>query len=474
MACEGIFMSVVSALRRAGVRAPVAAGAILGMAAAAWLGGAPGAMASPSAAQVTATATPGTQLWLSTWDGNGGFNFALATAISPNGSTVYVTGRSGSNDDLTTIAYDAATGAQLWLAGPGPSVIPWAIAVSPDGKTVYVTGSGYTTIAYNAATGAQLWMSSYGSFSVAKSVVVSPDGSTVYVTGYSQGATSSDDYVTVAYNAATGAQRWLSKYNNGGIDQARSIAISPSGGMLYVTGRSAGRGFDAATVAYKASNGARVWVSRYNGKANKNDYANGITVAPNGRTVFITGGSIGKTSFADYATVAYDAKTGRQLWVKRYNGPANLWDYGRWVAVTPNSNTVVVTGYSWGGATAYDYATIAYNAHTGAPLWTSRYSATPPGYNNDQANAIAISPDGTTAYVTGYSENAGTESDFATVAYSVATGAQLWASRYDDPSHSFDSANAMVLSPDGSTLYVTGYSEAGTSPYQYATIAYQT
>jgi outer membrane protein assembly factor BamB len=469
-------MSLVSALRRLRGRAPVAAGAVLGLAAAAWLGGAPGAMAARSGNQVAATAAPGTQLWLSTWNGPGnGYDFAQAMAVSPDGSTVFVTGRSGDNNDLATVAYNASTGTQLWVAGPGPSVIPWAIAVSPDGKTVYVTGSGYTTIAYDAATGAELWTSSYGTFSVGKSLVVSPNGSTVYVTGYSKG--SADDYVTIAYDAATGAQRWVSTYDNGGINQARTIAISPNGSTLYVTGRSTGRAhlnFDDATVAYKASTGAQVWVSRYNGKANKDDYANDVVVAPNGRTVFITGGSNGKTSDTDYATIAYNASTGKRLWVERYNGPANLWDYGRWLAVTPDSKTVVVTGQSWGGATAYDYATIAYNASTGAPLWTKRYSATPPGYNNDYPDAIAISPDGSTVYVSGYSENAGTESDFATVAYSVSTGSQLWASRYDDPEHSFDGGDAMVLSPDGSTLYVTGYSTSTATLADYTTIAYQT
>ena len=55
---------------------------------------------------------------------------------------------------------------------------------------------------------------------------------------------------------------------------------------------------------------ARRWASRYN--AHGADTASSVAVSPGGATVFVTGRSRGATSNFDYATVAYNAATGLQ------------------------------------------------------------------------------------------------------------------------------------------------------------------
>ena len=238
---------------------------------------------------------------------------------------------------------------------------------------MYVTGQGassdnpeYATVAYNAATGAQLWVKGYrypgGSTAAATAVTISPSGKAVYVTG-SYEAASSAGYATVAYNATTGAQLWVRRYSpKGGSDTAYSVAVSPSGKMVFVTGGVYGGGGegdeDYATVAYNAATGAQVWAKRYN-PTGGSDYARAVAVSPNGKTVYVTG-----ASGPDYATIGYNAATGAQLWVKRVVGEniASLPGTALSMAVSRTTGSVFVTGYLvWSGPSIFDYTTVAYH-----------------------------------------------------------------------------------------------------------------
>src|SRR6266487_3921662 len=110
-------------------------------------------------------------------------------------------------------------------------------------------------------------------------------------------------------SAATGATLWVRRYDGpaNGDDAAASVAVSPAGGTVYVTGYSTGAtsGPDYVTAAYNAATGATLWVRRYDGPANSTDAAYSVAVSSSTGTVFVTGISYGATSGADYLTVAY-------------------------------------------------------------------------------------------------------------------------------------------------------------------------
>jgi len=441
-----------------------------------------GARASPSPG-------PGSQLWVARYHGPSNTGAASSVAVSPGGRRVFVTGVSqGSTSglDYATVAYNAATGARLWVTrynGPANGYdTASSVAVSPGGGMLFVTGvsqgstSGldYATVAYNAATGARLWVTRYNGpgngEDGAKSVAVSPGGGMLFVTGYSQGTTSGLDYATVAYNAATGARLWVTRYNGpgNGRDFAHALAVSPGGGTVFVTGqgKAAAPGDDYATVAYNAATGAQRWAALYHGPATGQDAAFSVAVSPGGGAVYVTGASKATASVLDYeyATVAYNAATGAQRWAARTPGPVPAYDAASSVAVSPGGGAVYVTGQSH-GRVGLDYATAAYNAATGAQLWVTRYNG--PGGRSDAATSVAASPGGGTVYVTGQSQGTTTNLDYATVAYNAATGARLWLTRYNGPANTYDAASSLAVCPTTGTVYVTG-----TEGDAYATVAY--
>jgi hypothetical protein len=83
-------------------------------------------------------------------------------------------------------------------------------------------------------------------------------------------------------------------------------------------------------------------------------------VSPDSSTVFVTGST--GSGASDYATVAYDAIGGYQLWVRTYNGPGNGTDGGATaIGVSPDGSAVFVTGESYSTTSQDDYATLAYS-----------------------------------------------------------------------------------------------------------------
>lgn len=350
------------------------------------------------------------------------YDYAYDVGISPDGARVFVTGWSeglNGTEDFATVAYAVDDGRELWVSrhdGPaGRADGAYALAVAPDGDRVYVTGTelrsdsrrDVSTIAYDASTGTQLWVKRIEATggevgNRASDVAVSPDGSTVYVTGImyvGPGHFDSDMFV-VAYDAHTGAQTWMALYDGpaGGYDTG--VGLATSAGRVFAIGQSDGgdSSYDFATIAYDAGNGDQVWVSRYAGPGSAYDVPAGLAVSADGDALFVTGESHGGPTGPDYATVAYGALDGEELWASRFDHLGSD-QRGRDVpsAIVVHEAQVIVAGSSEGSSQNHDFAIIAYDATSGVAEWKTRSD-----YGEaDFVRAMALSPDGTQVFVTG-------------------------------------------------------------------------
>jgi hypothetical protein len=99
----------------------------------------------------------------------------------------------------------------------------------------------------------------------------------------------------------------------------------------------------------------------------------------------------------------------------RYEGPVDGGAQARAIAVA-GRGSVYVTGFSYRSTDPFptNYATVAYAVDTGDELWVAQYIG-PAG--DDVASAMAVDATGT-VYVTGLSRRDPTNSDYLTVAYS--------------------------------------------------------
>jgi len=277
------------------------------------------------------------------------------------------------------------------------------------------------------------------------------------------------DYATAAYDASTGGQLWVRRYNGPGNedDIAWSLAASPDGSKVFVTGYSTGTtsSLDYATIAYDGGTGSIVWLRRYNGPANGNDFARALGVSPDGSAIYVTGSSedlAGNENSDDFATLAYSEARGRRLWTQRFNGPANLRDDADSIAVT--GSRVFVTGMSNSYTTGdFVYAALAYDARSGVLSWAT-WSAGPAHTYSD----VTVSPDGAEVFMTGTTTGA------LTVAYDSTTGSQLWKRIYNGLGDEGDYVTSIATSPDSSAVFVAGDAEyvKGTSDWAGFVLAY--
>lgn len=178
-------------------------------------------------------------------DGGKVFVTGLTQRAQPNSSTTHY--------DQLTVAYDSADGSTRWTRVDGSPMqlaftvndVPGAIAAHPQDDKVYVTTSVWRltadarTIAYDGATGAELWRTEHPGMVEPRFALVAPDGERVLVAGMGDDGEGWADkqFHTVALDASTGARRWhASAGTPASFDYVTSAALTRDGERLLLGG----------------------------------------------------------------------------------------------------------------------------------------------------------------------------------------------------------------------------------------------
>jgi hypothetical protein len=271
--------------------------------------------------------------------------------------------------------------------------------------------------------------------------------------------------ISAPVSAQSMATAWVSRYNGPADANDKPCAMAIDGsGNVYVTGYSSGgeTWWDYLTIKY-LPDGDTAWVRRYDGPASTDDAARAIAVDGSGN-VFVTGWSNGVGTVSDCATIKYDPY-GNELWVRRYNGSADGEDIG-WAIVVDGGGNVYVTGQSFDEGTGRDYLTIKYTSD-GDTVWLRRYGG--PTNEYDYAAAVALDDYGC-VYVTGQSYTNETGWDCVTIKY-LPNGDTVWVRRFDNQGSEWDVGKVVAVDSE-SNVYVTGETSTDSTFKDYLTIKY--
>ena len=286
---------------------------------------------------------------------------APIAAAAPGGKTIWITGRAGLLTPISVRTGRAGTPIPLPLGprttipmkGPQTAIItghgrayvamyprgllavdltsrkvladiplryPTSLAASPDGKLLYVVGADGSLTVISTQTNTVLRTLNTGP----RKVWLAPDGTTVYWWGV-VGTMTGGNVVVTRVDAVTGATSSFT------IKNAGTVALAPSGSMLYATGNRA---------LYAVDPGTGKIVARWPLAGVAGSWAPALAVSPDGSTAYV----LGQTVDRDWKTRAtldiVNLRTGRTVRRISMNG-FGLGDRSNW-SLSPDGRTIYV------------------------------------------------------------------------------------------------------------------------------------
>ena len=221
--------------------------------------------------------------------------------VSPDGKNLYAAGQH--DDAVAVFSRDSTTGALTFVEVQRDGVrsvdgldFAQSVTVSPDGKHLYAAGlldNAVAVFSRDSTTGALTFVEiqrdgrgGVDGLDEARSVTVSPDGKHLYAAG------EDDDAVAVfSRSSTTGALTFVEvqKDGVGGVDglfRAISVTVSPDGSHLYAAG-----GGDGAVAVFRrdSTTGALTFVEVQRDGVGGVDGllgARSVTVSPDGKHLY--------------------------------------------------------------------------------------------------------------------------------------------------------------------------------------------
>ena len=319
--------------------------------------------------------------------------------------------------DILTAKYAAFDGAVLWenrFNGPAFSDENARAVVVDGNDDVVITGisngRGYTA-KYSGTNGAVLWEApasdpEFG-FLLAYDVAVDAAGD-VFITGYSRIQGSFSVCYIAKYSGTNGMLHWEKR--TAWYGEGRSVQVDGDGNAVMTGTVSRNSASFYYTAKYAGTNGALLWENVFSFQGS----AEALAVDAQ-RNVFVTGRSYNGAN-ADFYTIKHSGTNGVVLWARRFNGPANLDDAAKAIALDAHGD-LFVAGTSLNGVAATDWSLVKYSGVDGTLLWATQFNG---GGNREdilvERNCLAVGPGGRVA-VAGASQPRNSHYDYMTVLY---------------------------------------------------------
>jgi hypothetical protein len=384
---------------------------------------------------------------------------ARASALDEDGN-LYLTGSigNGTDEDFLTMKYGPG-GELLWWRAHDGGLNDWGYGLSlhPDGGVVVVGNSqgaessnDFLTVAYDED-GEERWAARWGGAERDYPVgLVVDDAGRTYVAGSTSTETRDDDIVTLAYDDA-GQELWSRTYDRAlTTDYPRRVVLDSQGVVVVGSARLDGLDYDMVTLAY-GRDGDERWVDLH-GESGQDD---AYDAAVDGAGNIYVAGIVDNGTNDDAEVVSYDPD-GVERWAFRHDG--GIQDHLFGVAVDEETGDVVVAGQAYrtkGERGDYDFMAIRLDP-AGELRWEAVHDRGPvPIGTGDFGHALALDDDGA-AYVTGASHN-GQNYDYLTWKV-LPDGTEAWIAVHDGGES--DHADAVLIDRDGNPI-VLGFSALG-------------